>query len=57
MTYSPLAEMLAFAAGEFADQLKPLLAVGLRKMAILVVLLQNLALFGHMDDPLRGLYL
>jgi hypothetical protein len=48
---------LAFAASEFANRLKPLLAVGLRRMAILVVLLQNLALFGHVDDPLRGPYL
>jgi hypothetical protein len=48
---------LAFEASEFANRLKPLLAVGLGRMALFVVLLQNLTLFGHVDDPLRGLYL
>ncbi len=49
--------MLAFAASKFANRLKPLLVVGLRRMAILVVLLQILTLFGHVNDPLRWLYL
>jgi hypothetical protein len=48
---------LAFAASKFANPLKPFLALGFRRVAILVVLLQILALFGHVDDPRRGLYL
>lgn len=48
---------LAFAASKFANRQKPLLALGLRRAAILVVLLRILALFGHVNDPPRWLYL
>jgi len=48
---------LAFAASKFANLLKPLLDLGLRRVAILVVLLQILALLGHVNDPGRWLYL
>jgi hypothetical protein len=36
---------LAFAASKFANRLKPLLVMGFRWVVILIVLLQNLALF------------
>jgi hypothetical protein len=36
---------LAFAGSKFANRLKPLLAMGLRRVAILVVLLQIWVLF------------
>lgn len=39
------------------NRLKPLLAVGLRRVAILVVLLRILALLGHVNDPRWRLYL
>ena len=42
--------VLAFAGSKLANRLKPLLAAGLRWKAILVVLLQNLTLFGRLDD-------
>ena len=48
-----LLHLLAFAASKFANRLKPLLVEGLRWKAILVVLLQNLTLFGRLDDPWR----
>jgi hypothetical protein len=51
------AVFLAFAASKFANRLKPLLALGLGRTAISVVLLRILALFGHVNDPRRWLYL
>ena len=50
-------DILAFAPSRFANRLKPLVALGLRRVTILVVLLRILALFGHVDDPLLGIYL
>ena len=49
--------LLAFAGSKFVNRLKPLLAQGFSRVAIVVVLLQILALFGHMDDPWWWLYL
>ena len=48
---------LAFAGSKFVNRLIPLLALGFRRVAIVVVLLQILALFGHVDDPWWWLYL
>jgi len=48
---------LAFAGSKFVNRLKPLLAQGFSRVAIVVVLLQILALFGHVDDPWWWLYL
>jgi hypothetical protein len=49
--------MLAFAASKFTNRLKPLLAMDLRRVAILVVLLRIFVLLGHVNDPRRWLYL
>ncbi len=52
-----LAYILAFAVSMFANRLKPLLVLGFLWAAIFVVLLQILALFGHVNEPLIGLYI
>ena len=49
--------LLAFAGSKFVNRLKPLLDQGFSRMTIVVVLLQILALFGHVDDPWWWLYL
>ena len=54
---SVMAIKLAFAGSKFVNRLKPLLAQGFSRVAIVVVLLQILALFGHVDDPWWWLYL
>ena len=48
---------LAFAASKFTNWLKPLLAMDLRRVAILVVLLRIFVLLGHVNELRRWLYL
>ena len=55
--FRQLVPNLAFAGSKFVNRLKPLLAQGFSRVAIVVVLLQILALFGHVDDPWWWLYL